>query len=153
MNNFFVEINTNNDIKGYLNSDIHTLIPDSAIEITEAQWQGALEINANKFISGAFSYVEPEPEPLTAEEQITELKAVGIEIQGHMISLNESNQNGLSSISTMIDKAIKLALDSPFPIYPTLETKNGKARLTANNQSEFDLIYVSFGVARNGFFQ
>jgi hypothetical protein len=70
-----------------------------------------------------------------------------------MISLNESNQNGLSSISTMIDKAIKLELDSPFPIYPTLETKNGKARLTANNQSEFDLIYVSFGVARNGFFQ
>lgn len=80
-----------------------------------------------------------------------ELKAIGVDIQGNMISLNESNQNGLAAISTMIDKAISLN-QSVFPIHPSLETKTGKARLTATNQAEFDLIFLTFGLARQQFF-
>jgi len=86
--------------------------------------------------------------PLTSKQQ----KALGIEIQGQMISLNESNQNGLSAISTMIDKSIALG-GIPFPLYPKLETKTGKARLTANNQAEFDSIFLTFGLARQQFFE
>jgi hypothetical protein len=78
-------------------------------------------------------------------------KSLGVEIQGKMISLNESNQNGLAAISTMIDKSIKLGL-SPFPVYPSLEMKGGKARLVANTQEEFDGIFVTFGLARQPFF-
>jgi len=85
--------------------------------------------------------------PLTTSQQ----KALGVEIQGQMISLNESNQNGLSAISTMIDKSIALG-ESPFPLYPKLKTKTGRERLIANNQAEFDSIFLTFGLARQQFF-
>jgi len=86
--------------------------------------------------------------PLTTKQQ----KALGVEIQGHMVSLNESNQNGLSAMSTMIDKSISLG-GSPFPLYPKLKTKTGRERLIANNQAEFDSIFLIFGLARQQFFE
>lgn len=148
---YYVHADELGNIKGYYPSDIHQQIPEECIEITESQWVEAININANTYVNGVLLYSEPTPEPLTEEEMIEEQKAVGVEIQGHMISLNESNQLGLASISTMIDKAVLLGAP-PFPVYPKLETKNGKVRLVANDQAEFDVIFLTFGLARQPFF-
>lgn len=68
MSAYYADVNESGDIQGYLNDGIHDVIPDTAIEITEEQWQCALDINANRFINGEFSYIEPPPTTLTNDE-------------------------------------------------------------------------------------
>jgi len=150
MSKYYVTVNGESDVIGYYNDEIHSTLPEGAVEITEAEWQAALEMSANKFDNGVFSRYTL---PLTPEQIVEQQKLDGIQIQGQMVSLNESNQNGLASISTMIDKAVNLGkLDLVFPIYISLENTEGKAKLVANNQTEFDDIFLIFGMARQQFF-
>ena len=82
------------------------------------------------------------------------LKSKGVEINGVSVSLNESNQNGLASVSTMIDKAIKLGID-PFltPINLKLESQSGFSTITVLDQEEFDTVFVTFNLSRQPFFE
>jgi len=139
-----------NFIKGYYNDDVYDVLPDGLIEITKEGWTYALENRSNKFVDGKFIQVST---PLTVEEIEQKNKILGVEIQNQMVCLNEANQNGLSSISTMIDKAVKLGkTDLVFPINISLETVESKAKLIVNNQTEFDEIFLTFGLARQVFF-
>ena len=79
------------------------------------------------------------------------LKAQGIEVNGVSISLNESNQHGLADVSVMIDKAISLGTD-PFPLNLNMESSTGTSVLTVTNQTEFDTVFLTFGLARQQFF-
>lgn len=56
MNKYFVELDAKGFIEAYYNNEVHDIIPEQAIEITEAQWQEALTIGANKFIDGKFIF-------------------------------------------------------------------------------------------------
>ena len=147
----FVQIDSEGEILGWFDDNYNSSIPVDAFTVSDED-HAAVTINyPTHFIDGVFTRVAPTPPPLTPEEVTAEIKATGVEIQGSMISLNESNQNGLAAISTMIDKAILLNKPA-FPVYPSLETKTGKARLVATNQDEFDLIFLTFGLARQQFF-
>jgi len=75
-------------------------------------------------------------------------KALGVNINGVMVSLNESNQHGLADISVMIDKAISLG-QLIFPITNLkLETATGIHVFVVNDQTEFDTLFLTFGLAR-----
>jgi len=60
MTNYFVNADNDGFITGYYNDDVHDSIPDTAKPITPEQWQGALDMGANKFIGGEFiNFVSP----------------------------------------------------------------------------------------------
>lgn len=44
----------NNKILGYYSKDINPLIPEGCLELTEKQWQEAININANCYEDGKF---------------------------------------------------------------------------------------------------
>lgn len=46
----------NNKILGYYSKDINPKIPKGCVEITNEQWQNALNINANWYENGKFSF-------------------------------------------------------------------------------------------------
>ncbi|QGQ95878.1 hypothetical protein EHS13_13830 [Paenibacillus psychroresistens] len=92
VNQYYANADINGKIIGFYNDDVHTeeQIPETAIEITEEQWQDALS-NPRKYrvISGVFTArtqaeidqeIEDEeanapPVPPTAEQEIASLKA------------------------------------------------------------------------------
>jgi len=135
--------------KGYVPKDDPTYIqewpiPNNLEDYWKVDLDPEIDYRGKRYSAASNTFEDKE---LSAEQ----LKEIGVEIQGHMISLSESNQNGLSAISTMIDKA--LALNAvPFPLYPIMESKDGKARLIATDQASFDEIFLTFGLARQQFF-
>lgn len=65
---YYVACNDAKEITGYYNDDVHEEIPDNTFEITEKQWLSALELNANRYIEGEFSYYETE----LSEDEVSE---------------------------------------------------------------------------------
>lgn len=96
--NYFVKVNELGDIQGYYNDDVYDVIPEGCFEITETQWQEAIESDANKFVDGVFSKYTP---PLTAEgireafkfNRELQVEALTVEYEGMTFDANEEAQN------------------------------------------------------------
>lgn len=85
------------------------------------------------------------------EKGIDKRKKAGVEINGINVSLNKENQHGLADISVMIDKAVSLSIN-PFPLNAILESSDSEVRILIANQSEFDQLFLQFGLARQQYF-
>lgn len=98
------------------------------------------------------------PKLKTAEEvlepyqkQIT--KALGIEFKGVNVSLNESNQNGLSALKSALELSKEFEVsDQFFPINFNAETCDGTRVLTLVDEAEFKEFGLQFIMARKAFF-
>ena len=62
----------NNKLMGWYESDIHKKIPEPNIEVSEEEWQEAVNVNANYYKNNKFIYKTP---TLTADEQLASFKS------------------------------------------------------------------------------
>ncbi len=86
------------------------------------------------------------------QKQIT--KALGIEFKGVHISLNESNQNGLSALKSALELSKEFEVsDQFFPINFNAETCDGTQVLTLVDEAEFKEFGLQFVMARKAFFE
>ena len=116
---------------------------------------------------GSVTEAEPKPLPVaptrpavrTAEEilepyqkQINKLK--GIECKGVFVSLNESNQNGLSALKSALELAKEFGeAEAFFPVNFNAETAQGVKVVTLENEAEFKQFGFSFILARKAYFE
>lgn len=113
--------------------------------------------------------IEAEPQPLPTEpeqptvktvedvlapynHQITKLK--GIEHRGVCVTLNESNQNGLSALKSALELATEFGeVEQFFPIKFNAETSNGVQVLLLEDEAEFKQFGLDFIMARKALFE
>lgn len=115
---YYADTNINNELIGYYNDDVHSSIPTTCVEITEAQWQNALGINANKLVDGSLVYVEPTPDPLTPDEITNVFKKERdaiiathtVEFEGNTYHANEDSQNRLTRPVAGLDNDVDVRL-------------------------------------------
>ncbi len=116
---------------------------------------------------GSIAEVEPKPLPVaptrpavrTANEvlepyqkQINKLK--GIECKGVFVSLNESNQNGLSALKSALELAKEFGkAEAFFPVNFNAETAKGVQVVTLENEAEFKQFGFNFILARKAYFE
>ncbi len=81
-----------------------------------------------------------------------ELKRDGADINGHIISLDEANQNGLAALKAGDDLAIE-AGGTIFPINFSARTKNGYVTVPFATRADFTAFSLAFIQARQQFFQ
>lgn len=81
----------------------------------------------------------------------TALKKHGTDILGSTISLNETNQNGLSAIKSAIELASKYN-QNIFPIIFKADTNDGTTKVEFNDESSFDNFCLMFLHERQKFF-
>lgn len=115
---------------------------------------------------GTITYPEPKPlsiEPLRPEVRAVEQvlapyqrklsKMVGIEIKGVNVSLNETNQNGLSALKSAFDLATEFdAQGQFFPIKFNAETATGEQVVELADEAEFKQFGLQFILARKSYF-
>jgi len=77
------------------------------------------------------------------------LKKQGVEINGHKVSLNKDNADGLVSIKTGYD----LAGDAVFPTNFIADKAKGTVAITFNDFAEFTSFALKFLTARGSFFK
>jgi len=81
-------------------------------------------------------------------------KSKGIEHKGVFVSLNESNQNGLSSLKSALELAKEFNVDDQFfPINFNAETAQGVQVVTLENEAEFKQFGLNFILARKAYFE
>lgn len=116
---------------------------------------------------GTVTEVEPKPlpiEPLRPEVRTVEhvlapyqrklSKMVGIEIKGVNVSLNETNQNGLSALKSAFDLATEFdAQGQFFPIKFNAETATGEQVVELVDEAEFKQFGLQFILARKSYFE
>lgn len=116
---------------------------------------------------GTVTTFEPRQEPTAPKrptvktvEQVLEPyskqieKLQGIEFKGVHVSLNESNQNGLSALKSALELAKEFEVDSQFfPVNFNAETCQGVQVLTLDNETEFKSFGLQFIMARKAFFE
>lgn len=116
---------------------------------------------------GSITEAEPKPLPVaparpavrTADEvlepyqkQINKLK--GIECKGVFVSLNESNQNGLSALKSALELAKSFGeSEAFFPVNFNAETAQGVQVVTLENEADFKQFGFSFILARKAYFE
>ncbi|MCG9711099.1 hypothetical protein L1D46_20215 [Pseudoalteromonas sp. Isolate3] len=116
---------------------------------------------------GSITEAEPKPLPVaptrpavrTADEvlepyqkQINKLK--GIECKGVFVSLNESNQNGLSALKSALELATEFGeAEAFFPVNFNAETAKGVQVVTLENEAEFKQFGLNFIMARKAYFE
>lgn len=71
----YAHYDEHNNLIGYYSKDVHDVIPEPTLEITEEQWQEALEINANKVEDGKLVYIEP-PFIAPTKEEVVEHRQI-----------------------------------------------------------------------------
>ncbi|WP_062564152.1 hypothetical protein [Pseudoalteromonas shioyasakiensis] len=82
------------------------------------------------------------------------MKIQGIEFKGIDVSLNESNQNGLSALKSALEIAKEFEVDDEFfPINFNAETCDGTQVLTLVDEAEFKEFGLQFIMARKAFFE
>lgn len=79
-------------------------------------------------------------------------KKAGIIVQGVGVSLNESNQNGIASVSAGEELAVKFG-SSIFPLNFNAETAQGVAAVQFETLEDFEQFALEFMVARQAFFK
>ena len=113
--------------------------------------------------------IEAEPKSLPTEPQRPGVRTVddvlepyqkqikkiqGIEFKGVHVSLNESNQNGLSALKSALEIAKEFEVDDEFfPINFNAETCDGTQVLTLVDEAEFKEFGLQFIMARKAFFE
>lgn len=116
---------------------------------------------------GSVTEVEPKPLPKPPErpavrtvdevlepyqKQINKLK--GIECKGVFVSLNESNQNGLSALKSALELATEFGqAEAFFPVNFNAETAQGVQVVTLENEAEFKQFGFNFILARKAYFE
>jgi len=116
---------------------------------------------------GSVTEVEPKPLPVAPtrpavrtvdevlepyQKQINKLK--GIECKGVFVSLNESNQNGLSALKSALELATEFgAAEAFFPVNFNAETAQGVQVVTLENETEFKQFGLNFILARKAYFE
>lgn len=116
---------------------------------------------------GTTAEVEPKPlptEPLRPEVRTVEqvlapyqrklTKMAGIEIKGVNVSLNETNQNGLSALKSAFDLATEFDAQAQFfPIKFNAETATGEQVVELVDEAEFKQFGLQFILARKAYFE
>jgi len=116
---------------------------------------------------GTTTEVEPKPlpiEPLRPEVRTVEqvlapyqrklTKMAGIEIKGVNVSLNETNQNGLSALKSAFDLATEFDAQAQFfPIKFNAETATGEQVVELVDEAEFKQFGLQFILARKSYFE
>ncbi|RZD22404.1 hypothetical protein [Pseudoalteromonas sp. MEBiC 03485] len=116
---------------------------------------------------GSVTEVEPKPLPVAPvrpavrtvdevlepyQKQINKLK--GIEYKGVFVSLNESNQNGLSALKSALELATEFGeAEAFFPVNFNAETAQGVQVVTLGNEAEFKQLGLNFIMARKAYFE
>ncbi|URQ87738.1 hypothetical protein J8Z28_07815 [Pseudoalteromonas sp. SCSIO 43088] len=102
----------------------------------------------------------PERPPLMTPTEVLEPyqkhinKLIGIEFKGVQVSLNESNQNGLSALKSALELAKELGSENEFfPVNFNAETRQGVKVLTLVDEAEFKNFGLQFVMARKAFFE
>lgn len=102
----------------------------------------------------------PERPPLMTPIEVLEPyqkhinKLIGIEFKGVQVSLNESNQNGLSALKSALELAKEFESESEFfPVNFNAETRQGVKVLTLVDEAEFKNFGLQFVMARKAFFE
>jgi len=102
----------------------------------------------------------PERPPLMTPTEVLEPyqkhinKLVGIEFKGVHVSLNESNQNGLSALKSALELAKEFGAENEvFPVNFNAETRQGVKVLTLVDEAEFKNFGLQFVLARKAFFE
>ena len=86
------------------------------------------------------------------QKQINKLK--GIECKGVFVSLNESNQNGLSALKSALELATEFgAAEAFFPVNFNTETAQGVQVVKLENETEFKQFGFNFILARKAYFE
>lgn len=99
------------------------------------------------------------PEARTVEQVLAPYqrklsKMVGIEIKGVNVSLNETNQNGLSALKSALDLATEFdAQGQFFPIKFNAETATGEQVVELVDEAEFKQFGLQFILARKSYFE
>jgi len=116
---------------------------------------------------GTVTEADPKPlpiEPLRPEVRTVEhvlapyqrklSKMVGIEIKGVNVSLNETNQNGLSALKSAFDLATEFDAQAQFfPIKFNAETATGEQVVELADEAEFKKFGLQFILARKSYFE
>lgn len=104
--------------------------------------------------------IEPlRPEVRTVEQVLAPYerkltKMAGIEVKGVNVSLNETNQNGLSALKSAFDLATEFdAGDQFFPIKFNAETATGEQVVELVDEAEFKQFGLQFIMARKAYFE
>lgn len=102
----------------------------------------------------------PERPPLLTPTEVLEPyqkhinKLIGIEFKGVQVSLNESNQNGLSALKSALELAKEFESENEFfPVNFNAETRQGVKVLTLVDEAEFKNFGFQFVMARKAFFE
>ncbi|WP_217874279.1 hypothetical protein [Pseudoalteromonas shioyasakiensis] len=102
----------------------------------------------------------PERPPLMTPTEVLEPyqkhinKLIGIEFKGVQVSLNESNQNGLSALKSALELAKEFESENEFfPVNFNAETRQGVKVLTLVDEAEFKNFGLQFVMARKAFFE
>ncbi|MAE02336.1 hypothetical protein [Pseudoalteromonas lipolytica] len=102
----------------------------------------------------------PERPPLMTPTEILQPyqkhinKLVGIEFKGVQVSLNESNQNGLSALKSALELAKEFEAENEFfPVNFNAETRQGVKVLSLVDEAEFKNFGLQFVMARKAFFE
>mgnify|MGYP001211499841 CR=1 FL=1 len=102
----------------------------------------------------------PERPPLITSTEVLEPyqkhinKLIGIEFKGVQVSLNESNQNGLSALKSALELAKEFESENEFfPVNFNAETRQGVKVLTLVDEAEFKNFGLQFVMARKAFFE
>ncbi|ANS04631.1 hypothetical protein [uncultured Mediterranean phage] len=103
---------------------------------------------------------EPERPPIQTPTEVLEpyqkqiTKTLGIEFKGVHVSLNESNQNGLSALKSALELSKEFEVDDQFfPINFNAETCTGTKILMLADEAEFKQFGLQFIMARKVFFE
>lgn len=127
--NYFVKVNELGDIQGYYNDDVYDVIPESCLEITESQWQEAVESGANKFVNGVFFQYTPPPTDKELREAFKfnrelQVKALTVEYDGMIFDANEESRSRMSDTIVGLEplETNLWVLADNTVIHPTRET-------------------------------
>lgn len=72
----YAHINTQNEILGWYDSEIHPVIPQPNIEVSKEDWEQAIQINANCIENNKFIYKDFSTEIEKVKMRISELKSL-----------------------------------------------------------------------------
>ena len=89
----------NNKILGYYSKDINPNIPKGCLEITDEEWQNALNINANCYENGKFIFKDFRTEEEIEKERISSIKAKANELIEMVYPIYKQNNILMSQIA------------------------------------------------------
>lgn len=101
----YAHLNEQGHILGWYDSEIHDTIPTPNIEVTDEQWQSALDSGANAYIDNAFVNVDTRTSEQQTSDQLTEAKTYLKETDWYYARKQETGQEVPADVvATRIEK-------------------------------------------------